>query len=78
MRYPRLFGVKISKNVVFPAEFCEIVPGQFYKKMLEHKQRMELTEYSAKKPDAKIQSIRHAVAGRVSSTLLSFKHSSDL
>ena len=65
-----MFGVKISKNVVFPAEFCEIVPGQFYKKMLGEAQRTELVKHSTKKPDARIRSIREAVAGRVFAKLL--------
>ena len=65
-----MFGVKISKNVVFPAEFCEIVPGQFYKKMLEEAHRTALLKHSTKKPDARIRSIREAVAGPVFAKLL--------
>ena len=49
-----MFGVKISKNVVFPAEFCEIVPEKFSKKMLEEAQLTELVGPSMKRPEAKI------------------------
>ena len=65
VQYPKWFGVKIGKDAVFPAEFCDIVPGQFYKRMLDESQRSELVSSATKHPNQRLRSITDAVAGEV-------------
>ena len=65
VQHPKWFGAKIGKDAVFPAEFCDIVPGQFYRRTLDESQRSELVSSATKHPNQRIKSITDAVAGRV-------------
>ncbi|KAK7690109.1 hypothetical protein QCA50_006757 [Cerrena zonata] len=63
VQHPRMFGVRIGQSAVFPAEFCSIVPGQFYKRILSEEQRTQLVGAATKRPAAKLDAINKAVSG---------------
>ncbi|GJE87996.1 Piwi-domain-containing protein [Phanerochaete sordida] len=60
---PDLFGVKFSNGSVFPAEFCQIVPGQRYKRKLDPEQTREFLTASVRRPAQRLQEITQAVTG---------------
>ncbi|CAL1713053.1 unnamed protein product [Somion occarium] len=62
--YPRMFGIKLNKDAVIPAEYCEILLGQFFKKNLVESQRTAMVKMSTRKPIDRLNTIQGAVAGQ--------------
>jgi eukaryotic translation initiation factor 2C len=61
-----VFGVRVGKDAVFPAEFCTIVPGQVYKKKLNGRDTTTLLGKSTMRPDRRLQDIQQALSRDVS------------
>lgn len=51
----------LEKPAIFPAEFCWIVPGQFYKKKLSAEQNKIALKFTTKAPAARLQAIRGGI-----------------
>lgn len=65
LRFPAMFGVRIGKDAVFPAEICDVIPGQLYRKKLSPEATVTFLKFSTQKPDARLRTIKEAVAGPV-------------
>ncbi|KAH9951296.1 Piwi domain-containing protein [Amylocystis lapponica] len=63
LAYPNIFGIRVGKTAVFPAEVCRIIPGQLFKKKLLPEQTSRFVEVTAKKPHERLQTIRQGIAG---------------
>jgi len=63
IRFPAMFGVRIGKDAVFPAEICDVIPGQLYRKKLSPEATVTFLKFSTQKPDARLRTIKEAVAG---------------
>ncbi|KAJ7582610.1 argonaute-like protein [Mycena floridula] len=64
LRYPEIFGVRLSGRnsqivVVVPAELCQVLPDQLYKKKLAGHLTAEAVRFSALTPDKRMQEILH-------------------
>lgn len=64
--------MRIGRDAVFPAEVCEVLPGQVYKKRLDPMDMQEFLKSSVMKPQARMDAIVEAVSGRVSDLHLWF------
>ncbi|KAH9842843.1 Piwi domain-containing protein [Rhodofomes roseus] len=64
LRYPAIFGVRIGRDAVIPAELCEVLPGQLYRKKIPAELGADFLKFATQKPDARIQAIQDAVSGR--------------
>lgn len=71
VKFAEAFGVRIGKDAIFPAEFMDVLPGQVYRKRLDEDQQRKFIQGSTAPPDARLKSIRDAVAP-VSCSCLSF------
>ncbi|OBZ75515.1 Protein argonaute-2 [Grifola frondosa] len=60
---PQLFGIRIGKSAVFPAELCTVVKGQVYRKKLSPELQSGLLQFSTQKPVDRMREIRGAVGG---------------
>lgn len=65
LRFPEVFGVRLGKTAVYPAEVCDIFPGQVYKKKLDGRDTTEFLKLSTSKPKVRLSDIRKAVSGQV-------------
>ncbi|KAI0934439.1 hypothetical protein AcV5_006280 [Taiwanofungus camphoratus] len=63
LQYPEIFGVRLSKTAVFPAEVCVVVPGQLYKKKLSPDDTTTFLRFATQKPEERLRLIRESVAG---------------
>ncbi|PCH38271.1 Piwi-domain-containing protein [Wolfiporia cocos MD-104 SS10] len=63
VKYPDLFGVRIGSGAIFPAEICEVVPGQLYRKKIPQQLAPKFVKYTAQKPDQRLRAIQEGVAG---------------
>ncbi|ETW76417.1 hypothetical protein HETIRDRAFT_480543 [Heterobasidion irregulare TC 32-1] len=63
---PMLFGVKINSTAVIPAEFCQIVKGQIYKKKVPPELMKQVLDFAVKPPTERLNNILDGVRGRVS------------
>jgi eukaryotic translation initiation factor 2C len=63
-----MFGVVLSKTRrdVVPAEFCQVVPGQLYKKRVIPEVTSDMIKYSDIKPQQRLNTICNAVGSDVS------------
>jgi eukaryotic translation initiation factor 2C len=65
-QYPDLFGVNISgkKNPhpsVIPAEFCQVIPGQLYKRKVPEHLTAKVVDYAKIKPQDRFRKITESV-----------------
>ena len=65
VRYPRIVGVKTSKTAIIPAEFCQIVPGQVYRKKIPSHAQKSLLDFATQRPQLRIRDIKNAVTNNV-------------
>ena len=66
LRFPKAFGVKVgSGDAIFPAEVCSVIEGQRYKKQLSPSDVTAFIAATIAKPQARLNAICNAVAGRV-------------
>ncbi|KAJ3002386.1 hypothetical protein NUW54_g5874 [Trametes sanguinea] len=63
VRFPRLVGVKVGQGSIIPAEFCEVVPGQLYRKKIPVECQNDFLLFSTQKPAERLRDIQNAVAG---------------
>ena len=61
-----LFGVKINSTAVIPAEFCQIVKGQIYKKKVPPELMKQVLDFAVKPPTERLNNVLDGVRGRVS------------
>ncbi|KAI0032239.1 Piwi domain-containing protein, partial [Vararia minispora EC-137] len=63
LRYPNLFALAFrrDKSNVIPGEKCDIVEGQFAKKILHEQFAREMISFSAKKPNERLQLIQQGM-----------------
>ncbi|TBU46794.1 Piwi-domain-containing protein [Dichomitus squalens] len=61
VQYPRAVGVKIGKTAIFPAEFCEVQPGQIYRKQIPPRVQKEFLNIATQRPDVRFRAITEAV-----------------
>ncbi|KAF7796477.1 hypothetical protein EIP86_007654 [Pleurotus ostreatoroseus] len=65
LQYPDAFGVQVGySDAIFPAEVCEIVTGQRYKKKLSPEDTATFISQTKAKPNEKLRDIMNAVNGR--------------
>ncbi|KAI8998763.1 Piwi domain-containing protein [Trametes punicea] len=64
VRFPHLVGVRVGSTAIIPAEFCEIVPGQLYKKKIPPECQKDFLSFSTQKPMERLRDIQNAVAGQ--------------
>lgn len=64
LRYPGMFGVRIGKDAVFPAEVCEVIPGQLYRKKLSPENTTQFLRFSVQKPHERLMTITNGVNGQ--------------
>lgn len=60
-----MFGVRIGKDAVFPAEVCEVIPGQLYRKKLSPENTTQFLRFSVQKPHERLMTITNGVNGQV-------------
>ncbi|GBE81691.1 Protein argonaute [Sparassis crispa] len=63
VRNPNLFGVRIGKTAVFPAEVCNVVEGQIYRKKLSVSQQTAFIKFATQAPADKLKAIGDATKG---------------
>ncbi|KAI9064296.1 Piwi-domain-containing protein [Trametes sanguinea] len=63
VRFPRLVGIKVGQGSIIPAEFCEVVPGQIYRKKIPVECQNDFLQFSTQKPADRLRDIQNAVAG---------------
>ncbi|KAI0374754.1 Piwi-domain-containing protein [Pilatotrama ljubarskyi] len=64
VRYPTIVGVRRGRSAIIPAEFCEVVPGQVYRKKLLPKCQTEFLNFAKQKPQERLRDIQNAVSGQ--------------
>ncbi|KAI0646924.1 Piwi domain-containing protein [Trametes meyenii] len=64
VRFPRIVGVRVGKTAIFPAEFCEIIPGQLYRKKIPPDAQREFLQFATQKPHERMRDIENSVAGQ--------------
>jgi len=63
LRYPTIFGVRIGRDAVFPAELCNVEKGQLYRKKIPAEIGPDFLSFSTQKPHERMQTIEAAIAG---------------
>ncbi|TCD60545.1 hypothetical protein EIP91_009921 [Steccherinum ochraceum] len=63
LREPKIFGIRVGTSAVFPAEFCEVMSGQPFKKRLDDEQQRRFIENSTQDPFQRLQMIQDSVSG---------------
>lgn len=66
LQLPNIFGVRIGRDAVIPAELCEVVPGQLYRKKIPADMGATFVRFSTQRPDVRMKSIQDAVSGGAS------------
>ncbi|CAO3646958.1 unnamed protein product [Cunninghamella blakesleeana] len=61
LSYPFLPCVVVKKNVFFPMEICEVLPGQRYMKKLNEKQTAEMIKFTCQNPNSRVNKIKQGV-----------------
>ncbi|RDX55086.1 Piwi-domain-containing protein [Lentinus brumalis] len=61
VRFPRAIGVRVGKSAIVPAEFCEIVPGQLFRKKLPPELQNDLLKAATTRPEKRQAAIQDAV-----------------
>ncbi|KAI0721640.1 Piwi domain-containing protein [Cerioporus squamosus] len=62
VRYPRIVGIRRGKTAIIPAEFCQVVGGQVYRKKIPPQAQKMFLEFATQKPRLRITDIRNAVS----------------
>ena len=65
VKFPRCVGVRIGKTAVIPAEFCDVIPGQVYRKKIPPQIQKGFLEFATQRPEARLEDIRTAVTQNV-------------
>ncbi|KAI0063474.1 Piwi-domain-containing protein [Artomyces pyxidatus] len=65
LEHPRLFGLRVNtkRDIVIPAEVCDIVGGQMYKKTLAPGLSPKVLAFSSTRPEVRLQEIEQGVQG---------------
>ncbi|CCM05785.1 uncharacterized protein FIBRA_08018 [Fibroporia radiculosa] len=63
LRFPKIFGVRIGKDAVLPAEVCTVAHGQVYKKKLSPEMQSNFLKFSTQRPDARLRQIQEGISG---------------
>ncbi|EKM55524.1 uncharacterized protein PHACADRAFT_121053 [Phanerochaete carnosa HHB-10118-sp] len=66
LRFPEAFGVRVGKSAIFPAEVCDVFPGQIYRKQLDGPATTDMLRETAVRPDQRLDNIRKAISRDVS------------
>ena len=69
LRFPEIFGVRIGRDAVFPAEVCVVERGQLYRKKIPAEIGPEFLKFSTQQPHDKLNTIEAAVSGPVSASV---------
>ena len=70
IRYPRIIGICVSPKsaenpVIYPAEICEVLPGQFFKKKIpEELQGKVVLDFATMRPSQRLDLIRKGIDAR--------------
>jgi eukaryotic translation initiation factor 2C len=70
VRYPKIIGVLVSPKsadspVVYPAEVCQILPGQFYKKKIpEELAGKAVLDFATMRPAQRLDLINKGIDAR--------------
>ncbi|KAI0670510.1 Piwi domain-containing protein [Trametes maxima] len=64
VRFPRIVGVRVGRTAIIPAEFCEIVPGQLYRKKIPPEAQREFLQFATQKPRERMRDIENSVSGQ--------------
>lgn len=64
VRLPRIVGIRMGATAIIPAEFCQIVPGQVYRKKLPPETQKDFLGFSTQKPAERLRDIQNAVSGQ--------------
>ncbi|KZT69027.1 Piwi-domain-containing protein [Daedalea quercina L-15889] len=64
LQHPRIFGVRIGRDAVIPAELCRVLPGQLYRKKIPPEMGADFLKFATQKPDARLKAIEDAVSGK--------------
>ncbi|KZT73857.1 Piwi-domain-containing protein [Daedalea quercina L-15889] len=63
LQYPDIFGVRIGRDAVFPAELCVVERGQLYRKKIPAEIGPDFLKFSTQRPHDKLRTIEAAVSG---------------
>ncbi|TCD71888.1 Phosphatidylinositol 4-kinase pik1alpha (PI4-kinase)(PtdIns-4-kinase) [Steccherinum ochraceum] len=64
LRFPYSFGVRVGRDAVFPAEFCDVTPGQLYRKRLNEEQQRTFIKFATQNPQERLRTIESSVTGQ--------------
>ncbi|KAI0731968.1 Piwi domain-containing protein [Fomitopsis betulina] len=64
LQFPRLFGVRIGRDNIFPAELCVVEPGQLYRKKVPAELGPDFLKFSTQRPHDKLKTIEAAITGQ--------------
>ena len=62
---PRAVGVRLGRSSVVPAELCDVVPGQVYRKRLDPSLQKKFLSYATETPSRRRDMIQGAVRDNV-------------
>ncbi|KAH9854098.1 Piwi domain-containing protein [Lenzites betulinus] len=63
VRFPDIVGVRVGQSAIIPAEFCDVVPGQVFRKKLTPAVQNEFLRFSTQSPNDRLRDIQNAVGG---------------
>ncbi|EIM82440.1 Piwi-domain-containing protein [Stereum hirsutum FP-91666 SS1] len=63
LKYPDLFGVVLQGGAVIPAEICDIVPGQLFKRKIPAELMTDVHRFASKQPTQRLGDIIAGVQG---------------
>lgn len=78
VRLPRIVGIRMGATAIIPAEFCQIVPGQVYRKKLPPETQKDFLGFSTQKPAERLRDIQNAVSGQAGLRTPSTHYPTDL
>ncbi|KAI0831166.1 Piwi domain-containing protein [Trametes gibbosa] len=64
VRYPEIVGIRTGSSAIIPAEFCDVVPGQVFRKKMSPAVQNEFLRFSTQKPNERLRDIQNAVGGQ--------------
>ncbi|PIL23868.1 Argonaute [Ganoderma sinense ZZ0214-1] len=56
-------GVRLGRSAIIPAEFCEIVEGQLFKRKIPADVQKKFLSFATQRPEVRLNTIRKAVGG---------------
>ncbi|KAK0448292.1 argonaute-like protein [Desarmillaria tabescens] len=84
IRYPDIIGLRLSTQdaenaVIVPAELCDVVPGQMFKKRLPSDLTSDAVSFGTIPPDRRLQSIRGlGRSNELQSPIVGYNHSAHI